>query len=385
MTEKDDKYNSMEEYYESEIKVENKEESKTPLEILSETKILEEPLDNLLLTIYKEDEITLNELSESVEVHRSKLNRFLGELRLEGYLGVEYKDGQKYYYVRSHWETEEFPSGPVIPLVYQYNLLSDRQRLSTIKKAINKTVSEGDIVADLGAGVGVLSYLASSKADTVYAVEMDREVYEKGREIMANENVDNVEYIRDDARNVELPQNVDVIICEMLDTALAAELQVPVMNNALSGVGKEEVDTIPSAAKTTAQLIRSDYEFYDGEFKLPHFEEYGSRESKVVSKEKLYHKADFTEKNSELVEKKISLSPNTTGTVNGIQLNTYTQFCPEIEFVGASPWLNAPLNLPFDDNFDLGLDETVEIQLSYQLGGGLNNITYEVTNIETDE
>lgn len=375
-----DKYESPEEYYQEEISSEEDSESPTPLKILNETGLLDEPLDEILLEVYKRSDMSISEVAERTDLSESEAKRYLGELRLQGYLGVNYQGEEKMYYVKSQWQTEEFPSGPVIPLVYQYNLLSDDQRLSSIKEAIEKEVSEGDIVADLGAGVGVLSYLAARKAEKVYAVEMDREVYEKGREIMEKNGVGNVEYIRGDAREVEIPEKADVILCEMLDTGLIAELQVPVMNRATDDISKEDGSVVPVEAKTSAKLIKSDYEFYDGDFRLPHFEEYGSRESTEYSDSKVYHHVRFDEKNSEVVETKVTLTADRSGKVNGIQLNTDVRFGEDLEFIGSSPWLNAPLNLPFDEEIEVESGQEVTIRLSYQLGGGLNNIMYEVIN-----
>lgn len=373
-----DEYDSLAEYYESEIGTEEDSDEPTPLTILDETSILDEPLDTILLDVYKRGETTRSEVAERTDIPEPKVKRYLGELRLQGYLGIEYQGGDKYYFVKSRWETEEFPSGPVIPLVYQYNLLCDEQRLSAIEAAIDEHVSEGDVVADLGAGVGVLSYLAAQRAEQVYAVEMDREVYEKGREILTNEGVDNVEYIRGDARDVTLPEKVDVVLCEMLDTALAAELQVPVMNHAVEALCKPDTTVIPAEAKTSAKLIHSDYEFYGGTFRLPHFEEYGSRESESRSGETVYHHVQFDEKNAELVEQQMSMTADTSGTVNGMQLNTDVRFGEGLGFTGASPWLDAPLNLPFDTDYAVEPGQEMTVKLSYQLGGGLTNITYEV-------
>lgn len=366
--------------------VENKGESEktedpTPIKVLKETGFLEAPLGEILLEIYTTGEMSLEDIADELDMSKTKAKRHLGELRLEGYLGVEFQDNNKIFYVRSRWETEEFPSGPVIPLVYQYNLLSDSQRLTAIKQAIDNQVNSGDIVADLGAGVGVLSYLAAKEAKKVYAVEMDREVFEKGSQIMEKESINNVEFIRDDARTVELPEEVDIIICEMLDTGLIAELQVPVMNHAISELSKENTEFIPCEAKTTATLIKSDYDFYDAEFRLPHFEEYGSRPSDERSEAVEYHKVNFNEKNSNLVEKQITIEANQDGLINGLQLNTDVKFGKDGEFIGASPWLDAPLNLPFESDYQLNSGDEITIELSYQLGGGLSNITYEVVGI----
>jgi predicted RNA methylase len=381
----DENYDSLAEYYNDQIEDSGPSDEPTPLQVLDETTILDEPLDEILLEVYKRGEVTFDDVTESLDVPNTKIKRYLGELRLQGYLGVEYEGGDKYYFVKSRWQTEEFPSGPVIPLVYQYNLLCDDQRLSAIKEAIDKYVEDGDVVADLGAGVGALSFLASKVADTVYAVEMDREVYEKGQEIMQRQGIDNVEYVLADARDVELPEKVDVVMCEMLDTALVAELQVPVMNEAIQKLCHEETTVIPTAAKTTAKLVQCDFEFYGGSFPLPHFEEYGSRESQALSEEVVYHEVDFSEENSELVEQRITITATESGTVNGMQLNTDVRFGEDLDYVGASAWLDAPLNLPFDEEVPVEPGDSVTVEVSYQLGGGLNNMTYHVDSTDARE
>ncbi|WP_276258803.1 methyltransferase domain-containing protein [Haloglomus litoreum] len=376
----DNDYDSLSEYYTKEVDTGEGTAGPTPLKVLDESTVLDAPLDRVLVTVYKRGEITLSEVAAETDLPKPKVKRHLGELRLQGYLGIEYEAGEKYYYVKSRWQTEEFPSGPVIPLVYQYNLLSDEQRLSAIKEAIDEHVAAGDVVADLGAGVGVLSYLAAERAETVYAVEMDREVYEKGREIMAEQGIENVTYVRGDAREVDLPEEVDVVMCEMLDTALAAELQVPVMNYAVEQLLADGGTVIPTAAKTSARLVNSDYEFHGGEFRLPHFEEYGARESERRSEETVYHEVRFDEKNAELVEQKVTMTATEAGLVNGVQLNTDVQFGEGLDYTGASPWLDAPLNLPFDEDIHVEPGDEVTIEVSYQLGGGLNNILYDVTD-----
>lgn len=373
-----DEYNSLGDYYSDEIQSDEEPSNPTPLKILDESRLLDDPLDKILVEIYKSGEQTLAELAEDIEIAEPELKRHLGELRLQGYLGTEYQDGDKLYFVRNRWETEEFPSGPVIPLVYQYNLLSDRQRLETLKEAIDTVVEPGDIVVDLGAGTGVLSHFAADTAEQVFAVEMDREVFEKGRKILQESSTDSVEYIRGDAREIDLPKEVDVIMCEMLDTALAAELQVPVMNHAIENLAKDDIKVIPSEAKTSAKLVQSDYEFCEVEFRLPHFEEYGSRESDQYSAETVYHRIQFDEPNSELVEKTVTMEATKSGVVNGIQLNTDVRFGAGLDFIGSSPWLNAPLNLPFDSDIPVEEGEEITVELSYELGGGLTNIVYDV-------
>lgn len=358
------------------------EESETagipPLKIIDETRYLDEDLGSLLLEIYDAGGATLPEIAEGKSVPKSKVKQRVGELRKQGYLGVDYENGSKRYFVSSDWGTHEFPSGPIIPLVYQFNLLSDEQRMEALARAIEDTVEAGDVVADLGAGVGVLSHLAAERAEYVYAVEMDREVYEKGKEIVEKEGISNIEYIRGDAREVELEREVDVVLCELLDTALIAELQVPVMNYAVEELLAADGETIPASAKTSMQLIRTDYEFFGTGFRLPHFEEYGSRESRSMSDREVYHEVSFTEANSEIVDERVTIEATEAGVVNGVQLNTDVRFADDLAATGASPWLDPPLNLPFEEDRHLEAGDTLTVEINYELGGGLSNIAYEV-------
>ncbi len=352
--------------------------SVAPLQVIDETKYLDSELGKLLLEIYEQREATLDDLAQSVDPPAPQTKRNLSELRKQGYLGVNYESNEKRYYVRNDWSTQEFPSGPIIPLVYQFNLLSDTQRMETLHEAINRTVQQGDVVADLGAGVGFLSCVASQKANKVHAIEIDREVYEKGNQILEHAGIENVNYIRGDAREVELPTDVDVVLCELLDTGLIAELQVPVMNYVIEEFAGPDVRTVPVDAKTSMRLVEADYTFYDYEFRIPHFEEYGSRESEPRSEKQTYHQITFKEQNSELVEQRVTLYAMDDGVINGIQLNTEVRFAPGMEYTGASPWLNPPLNLPFERDIEVEEGDTITVEITYELGGGLNNIVYEV-------
>jgi len=361
---------------EKEVKRQPKEKEVTYAKVMNEAKSLGYPLGRVLTETYAIGGGTIEEISDGVDMEASRVQNAMDELRLQGYTVYNKKDGRKVYFVDDMWGSEDFPSGPIIPLVYQYNLLSDEQRVSEIRSAIEATVESGDVVADLGAGAGILSYLASKEAEQVYSVEVDTEVYERGKELLRDQGVDNVEYIKGDAQNISLPEKVDVVMCEMLDTALAAELQVPVMNHAVENLLKEGGVTIPHRAKTTARLVESDYDFCGGSFRLPHFEAYGSRESINRSQEVEYHEVSFEEKNDLLVDETMKMTVSRDGIVNGIQLNTYTQFARGVKYTSPSEWLNPPLTLPTEENIYLEEGEEVRIDLNYELAGGLSSIEY---------
>jgi len=356
----------------------------SPLKVLEEAKSLDPPLNQLLVEVLKRGSTTVDELTTEVGIDEGQVNSGLDELELQGYITRTVEDGTETYSLASIWESEDFPAGPIIPLVYQYNLLSDEQRVSDLHAAIDAVVAAGDVVADLGAGAGILSFLAAQTADTVYSVEVDPTVYQRGRTLIAEQGVDNIEYIKGDARTVSLPERVDVVICEMLDTGLIAELQVPVMNHAIERLLEADGRTIPYRAKTTARLVESDYKFHGGEFRLPHFEAYGSRESIVRSDEVTYHEVCFEEQNDLVIDETLHIEATESGVVNGVQLNTYTQFARGVRYTEPSEWLNPPLTLPASENLFVDAGDEIEVTLHYTLAGGLDAIEHSLRPVDAD-
>lgn len=102
-------------------------------------------------------------------------------------------------------------------LEVQKALLADTKRLKAYEAAIKKVVKKGDIVVDLGAGLGIFSFMAvQAGASKVYAIEA-MNIIEKAKLVAAENNFsDKIEFIQDSSLNVTLPQKADVIISEIL-------------------------------------------------------------------------------------------------------------------------------------------------------------------------
>lgn len=106
-------------------------------------------------------------------------------------------------------------------------LMADDVRLSAYRDAIEETVDDGDVVLDIGTGLGVLAFFAlDAGADTVYAVE-DSDVVHLAREIADHNGYDGVEFIHDRSSNVELDEDVDVIVTETFGSLGLDENVVP--------------------------------------------------------------------------------------------------------------------------------------------------------------
>lgn len=103
-------------------------------------------------------------------------------------------------------------------------LLDDAVRTRAFDRALAETVRPGAVVADLGAGSGILALLALKHgARRVYAVE--RGPAALLARILARENgvEDRLVIVRGRSQDVRLPERVDVVVSEMLGHAVFDE------------------------------------------------------------------------------------------------------------------------------------------------------------------
>lgn len=102
-------------------------------------------------------------------------------------------------------------------LEIQKSLLADKKRMEAYQQAIKLKIKKGDIVVDLGAGLGIFSLMALKQgAAKVYAIEA-MPIIEKAKEIARQNGVrERIEFIQNSSKNVILPQKADVLISEIL-------------------------------------------------------------------------------------------------------------------------------------------------------------------------
>lgn len=254
---------------------------------------------------------------------------------------------------------------------YHYNLLSDRERLAAFYEAIKEN-SRG-IVYDIGAGCGILSFLASSFADFVYAVEIDPSVAKLAESNL--KSLDNVFLINKDARKVSFPKKADLIICEMLDTALIDEEQVPVINSILKYL-KKDGEVIPKRVLNGAEAVYMERNniCYDDDF-----ESSANETHEIMSDFVIYNEINFKNEIKEDIEADLNFEISKKGIISGIKITTFTLLTDDI-ICGPTPMLNPPLLIPTEKiNVDIG--DLINVKLSYRMGGGLNNIRIKAEKI----
>jgi SAM-dependent methyltransferase len=102
-------------------------------------------------------------------------------------------------------------------IVSHRGMLSDRIRMQAYRQAIHAMVREGDVVADLGTGTGILAFFAvQAGARKVYAIEREETIFLAEKLAQHNGMADRIVFIKGSSDEVDLPEPVDVITSELI-------------------------------------------------------------------------------------------------------------------------------------------------------------------------
>lgn len=253
-------------------------------------------------------------------------------------------------------------------MTYYDDLTKDEKRVSVFKDAIIKKTH--GITYDLGTGSGILASFAAPYAQEVYAFEINPLVIKKYSDELLKSQ-DNITVIEADLTNYVYNQKPDVVICEMLDTALIDEQQVPVINNVLNYI-KEDTIIIPESTYDTIQVGFSNRSHIT-------YKEDENTCFKSFSEEIKYNSVDFYKHTNPEFEKDIEVTVKDSGEINSLLITTYTYVTEDL-MTGPTPMLNPPLLIPVN-NVDVNKDDTINVNLKYIMGGGLNTIKANIRRI----
>ncbi len=149
-------------------------------------------------------------------------------LSLDGRTLRAYKEGFDSRISKSlwYWYYMSFNSSGVIHAIpnvcyggvskHQF-LLSDRVRDFYFKRALKRSITKNTTVADVGTGFGILAMWAKlAGAREVYAIEKDKKVLKIASELIKENDLMSIKLINKDAKEVKLPEKVDLVVSECL-------------------------------------------------------------------------------------------------------------------------------------------------------------------------
>lgn len=243
---------------------------------------------------------------------------------------------------------------------YHSDLLKDTDRLSAFFQAIGEYDGNNDLAYDLGCGSGILSYFLADNFNEIIAIEKDRKASECAKHNLAM--LDNVEVINSDVFDYEFSKKADLIVCEMLDTALIDEEQIPVLNHAKRFL-KDSGRIIPQGVINTV-------EFVNMQRGNVHWDENANYEE--YSKPVVYCEFDFLDYINPEFETNLTLKSQKDGMINGLKITTFTKLKEDI-IAGPSPMLNPPLLIPLEEK-QVKVNDLINVKLKYIMGNGIESI-----------
>ncbi|MDP9034833.1 MAG: 50S ribosomal protein L11 methyltransferase [Myxococcota bacterium] len=104
--------------------------------------------------------------------------------------------------------------------LYDYaRMIAMEHRMGAYVRALEAAVRPGSVVVDIGTGTGIFALVACRLgARRVYAIDTS-ELVAVGRELaLENGCAERIVFLRDDARNVQLPERADVIVSDLRGT-----------------------------------------------------------------------------------------------------------------------------------------------------------------------
>lgn len=253
---------------------------------------------------------------------------------------------------------------------YQYNLLKDNERLIAFYEAISSI--NGNLLYDLGTGSGILSYFAKDNFKKIIAIEKNYTSYQCAKENL--KELDNITVINADVLSFNFEKKADYIICEMLDTGLIDEEQIPVLNNTKSYLNKKD-NIIP---KGIINILEPVYMYNPGLIYEDVDDNYVTYD--LIGNSEIFNIIYFKDELKEEVSNEIMFNIFKNSKFNALKFTTITIINDDI-ICGPTPMLNPPLFIPLSTEMNVVKNSKVSINLSYTMGGGLNTIKTKIKGI----
>jgi len=277
--------------------------------------------------------------------------------------------------------TEDHYLGQFIPLHYHHNMLMDGNRMNAFKAAIDYAVFEGAKVLELGGGTGVLSCLAASKASKVWCVEFNPDLVAESRRFLAlNPDGHKVAVIHADAFEYLPPEPVDVVICEMIHSAMLREKQVEVIEafkqRYRNRFGDKQPVFIPAAIIMAVQPLQQVYDFFGFhapiiQFQRVHVAQTGTTELAAPA---VYSTLDLSQPTAREIQWEGVFVVGSDGVVNALRFITKNILAVVPEQASTIDWNIDYLVLPLGVPVEARAGDMLKVAFRYFAGGSLRSL-----------
>jgi predicted RNA methylase len=268
-------------------------------------------------------------------------------------------------------------------------MLTDNFRMDFFAGCFDELIKPGSRVADLGAGTGILSFMAAARGASVTAVEYDIYNYRNlCRNIEANDLKDRVKALNADAKNIVLDEPQDFLICEMCHCGFMVEQQIPVINvfmrNHLKKFGSVPA-VIPARAILEFDLINCAYEFRGHNIKSVHYQDaYSTAETgvKAYCASVIYYQADYYKNTGqdENIKASGALKIIRGGVINTLRLKLMVHQSVETwSFKKLSDfWALNNIHFPLENEIEVSAGAAFNYRLEYKAGCGLEDFKFSL-------
>ena len=192
-------------------------------------------------------------------------------------------------------------------------------------------------------------------------MEINKKTFECAKDNL--KDFSNVEVINSDVLNYQFTKKADLIVCEMLDTALIDEEEIPVLNHAKKFLN-EDGQIIPQGVINAAELVNLERHYL-------HWDE-GNINYNPLSNQIIYDELNFLNDIDPEFKTDLRFKVTKDGVLNGLKITTYTKLNDNI-IAGPLPMLNPPLLIPLDER-QVKVNDFIEVELKYIMGNGIESI-----------
>lgn len=270
--------------------------------------------------------------------------------------------------------------GQFIPIHYHYQMLTDESRMNGFEAAIAHAVPEGARVLELGGGTGVLSFFAARTASTVYCVERLPENAAAARRFLAKNGVgDQVSVIEADADTYLPPEPVDVVICEMLHSAMLREKQIPLIDafkrRYRARFGERLPIFVPEALIMGVQAVEQRFAFNGYEAPVPLFSAWSDPRTRELSSPLVYAMLAYDENYDRRFVLDQEILIESSGTINALRFITKNLLAILAREGRTIEWNMQHLVLPLTEPLTVERGSLVRVRFDYEGGDALNALT----------